>query len=121
MLAVPVLLRYSVQVSGVPAQFDPAEDDTTAVLVKVPNRPKKNPETAVAAMSVIAISITEARTGEIAFLDSGERINIAGTNLLTLAISHCGVGIRTEHLPSIRNDRDLSRPWAKKVVSDGCR
>jgi hypothetical protein len=41
---------------------------TCAELVNDPNRPKTNPAMAMAAMSVIAIRITVARTGEIAFL-----------------------------------------------------
>ena len=42
--------------------------DTCAELVNDPNRPNTNPAIAMAAMRVIAISITVARTGEIAFL-----------------------------------------------------
>jgi hypothetical protein len=75
--AVPELLRTSVHTSGVPLQFDPAEAETAAELVKVPRRPKKNPEIAVAAMRVMAMSITVARTGDIALFLSGERINFA--------------------------------------------
>jgi len=41
---------------------------TCAEDVKVPNSPNTNPAMAMAAMSVIAIKITVARTGEIAFL-----------------------------------------------------
>jgi hypothetical protein len=41
---------------------------TCAELVNDPNRPKTNPAMAMAAISVIAIRITVARTGEIAFL-----------------------------------------------------
>jgi hypothetical protein len=41
---------------------------TPAVLVNDPKRPNTKPATAMAAMSVIAIRITVARTGEIAFL-----------------------------------------------------
>ena len=41
---------------------------TCAELVNDPKRPNTNPAMAMAAMSVIAISITVARTGEIAFL-----------------------------------------------------
>jgi hypothetical protein len=42
--------------------------DTCAVLVKVPNRPKTNPAMAMAAMRVIAMRMTVASTGEMAFL-----------------------------------------------------
>jgi len=42
--------------------------DTCAELVNDPNRPNTNPAIAMAAMSVMAIRITVARTGEIAFL-----------------------------------------------------
>jgi hypothetical protein len=56
-----------VQVSGVPAQFEPAEAETTAEFVKVPNSPKIKPEIAVAAINVTAIMITVARTAEIPF------------------------------------------------------
>jgi len=41
---------------------------TCAELVNDPNRPKTNPAMAMAAISVIAMRITVARTGEIAFL-----------------------------------------------------
>jgi len=41
---------------------------TRAVLVNDPKRPKTKPATAMAAMSVIAMRMTVARTGEIAFL-----------------------------------------------------
>ena len=41
--------------------------DTCAELVNDPKRPNTNPAMAIAAMSVIAIRITVARTGEIAF------------------------------------------------------
>jgi hypothetical protein len=54
--------------SGVPEQLELPDADTIAVLVNVPKSPKTNPETAVAAMRVIEMRITVARTGEIAFL-----------------------------------------------------
>jgi hypothetical protein len=41
---------------------------TWAELVNVPKRPNTKPATAMAAMRVIAMRITVARTGEIAFL-----------------------------------------------------
>ena len=42
---------------------------TCAVLVKVPKRPTTKPLIAIAAMRVMAMSITVARTGEVSFLD----------------------------------------------------
>jgi hypothetical protein len=71
-LLVPELVRNRVHDSGVPEQFELPDADTAAVLVKVPNSPKTNPETAVAAMRVIEMRMTVARTGEIAFLLSIE-------------------------------------------------
>jgi len=56
-----------VQTSGVPEQ-DTVPAETKAVLVKVPKRPKTKPAIAIDATSVIAISRTVARTGEIARL-----------------------------------------------------
>lgn len=73
-LLVPVLVRKSVQDSGVRPQFELPEAETNAELVKVPNRPKMNPEIAVAAISVTAIMITVARTGEIPFF-RGRRLD----------------------------------------------
>jgi len=67
-LAVPEFVRTSVHASGVPTQLGPEDADTTAELVNVPRRPKKKPDTAVAAMSVIAMRTTVASTGEIAVL-----------------------------------------------------
>jgi hypothetical protein len=45
-----------------------ATAEICAELVNDPKRPKTKPAIAIAAMSVIAIRITVARTGEIAFL-----------------------------------------------------
>jgi len=45
--------------------------ETCAELVNDPNRPNTNPAMAMAAMRVMAIRITVARTGEIAFLRLG--------------------------------------------------
>ena len=42
--------------------------DICAVLVKVPNRPNTNPAMAMAAMRVMAMRMTVASTGEMAFL-----------------------------------------------------
>jgi hypothetical protein len=51
------------------AAVTPTDDALTcAELVNDPNRPKTNPAMAMAAMRVMAINITVARTGEIAFL-----------------------------------------------------
>jgi hypothetical protein len=66
-LALPALMRFTTQLSGVPVQeTDPAA--TRAVLVKVPISPKTNPEIAAAAIRVTATKMTVARTGEIPFL-----------------------------------------------------
>ena len=63
--AVPVLLNVT-------AHDDPevqvAVPDTLAVDVNDPNRPNTNPAMAIAAMSVMAMRMTVAMTGEIAFL-----------------------------------------------------
>jgi Glu-tRNA(Gln) amidotransferase subunit E-like FAD-binding protein len=64
----PEFERMSVQTSGVPEQTIPALADTTAVLENVPISPKTNPETEIAAIRVMATSITVARTGDIAGL-----------------------------------------------------
>jgi len=67
-----VLVRLTVQTSACPAPPGwvqlVTEALTCAELVNDPNRPNTNPAMAIAAMSVMAISITVARTGEIAFL-----------------------------------------------------
>ena len=56
----------------VPTQVDPVRTaevaEICAVLVKDPNRPNTNPAIAIAAMSVIAMRMTVAMTGEMAFL-----------------------------------------------------
>ena len=65
-LALPVFVRMIVHTSGVPLQFVTLAE-TLAVEVKVPNRPNTKPATAIAAMSVMAIRITVANTGLIAF------------------------------------------------------
>ena len=64
--AVPVLLKLSTQVLVLDEQL--ADPDTLAVDVNDPNRPNTNPAIAMAAMSVIAMSMTVAMTGEMAFL-----------------------------------------------------
>ena len=66
-LEVPVLV--SVKMQSLPAMLQVETCALTcAELVNDPNRPKTNPAMAMAAISVIAIRITVARTGEIAFL-----------------------------------------------------
>jgi len=83
-LAVPELCRTMVFAAPVPAPavhvkaYGPAPNAPDAryvpapwmlaVLVNDPNRPKTNPAIAMAAMRVMAISITVARTGLIPFL-----------------------------------------------------
>src|SRR5437870_4250866 len=69
-LAVPVLATDRVHLRSAPTLavvqlVTPAL--TCAELVKDPNRPKTKPAMAMAAMSVIAMRITVARTGETAF------------------------------------------------------
>jgi hypothetical protein len=66
-LPLPVFVRLTRQTSGAPEQdTEPAE--TKATLVNVPIKPKTNPAIAMAAKSVIAISMMVASTGETAFL-----------------------------------------------------
>ena len=69
-LAVPVLLTLTVHV--VPAADAPALHVAVAVTcaldVNDPNRPNTKPAMAMAAMRVIAMRMTVAMTGEIAFL-----------------------------------------------------
>jgi len=67
-LAVPVLVQYIVQTGVVPSVQVVDVVVTVAVFVNDPNRPKTNPAIAIAAISVMAIRMTVARTGEIAFL-----------------------------------------------------
>jgi len=72
----PVLVIARIQyedVAAFPAPVVPAKQLTTdswrlALLVKVPKRPNTKPAIAMAAISVMAMSMTVARTGEIAFL-----------------------------------------------------
>ena len=65
--AVPVLLRVTVHGWAVPAKHV-AVAVTCALDVNDPNRPNTNPAIAIAAMSVIAMRMTVAMTGEMAFL-----------------------------------------------------
>jgi hypothetical protein len=53
---------------AIPALQDVTWAETCAELVNDPNRPKTNPAMATAAMSVIAMRMTVASTGEMAFL-----------------------------------------------------
>ena len=64
---VPVLVNTTVQ-TFVDAMQDVTCAVTVAELVNDPKRPNTNPATAMAAMSVIAMRMTVARTGEMAFL-----------------------------------------------------
>ena len=66
---VPVLVRVTRHVSFPAAALHAVTcADTCAELVNDPNRPNTNPAMAMAAMRVMAISMTVARTGEIALL-----------------------------------------------------
>jgi hypothetical protein len=73
-LEVPVFvsLTWHWLFDGVDAAAPAVQDNTCALtcaeLVNDPNRPNTNPAMAIAAMRVMAISITVAKTGEIAFL-----------------------------------------------------
>jgi hypothetical protein len=87
----PVLDRNRVHDSGVPEQLELPDADTTAVLVNVPNSPNTNPETAVAAMRVIEMRITVARTGEIAFFLSNDDLKGIASSIREIGYSHCGV------------------------------
>ncbi len=84
--AVPVLV-------SVTAQLEPdvqvAVPETVAVFVKLPNRPNTNPAMAMAAMSVMAMRMTVAMTGEIAFLPFTFVICILNSNLLTRLNKNC--------------------------------
>jgi len=67
----PVLVHdrvHAVLPAGATSVQVAAPSDTWAVFVNVPKRPNTNPAMATAAMSVIAMRITVARTGEMAFL-----------------------------------------------------
>ncbi len=68
--AVPVLLMLRVHVAaGLPAVVvHVADPETLAEDVKLPNKPNTNPAIAMAAISVMAMRMTVAMTGEIAFL-----------------------------------------------------
>ena len=66
-LEVPVLVRVTMQSSPPTLQLV-TEALTCAELVNDPNRPKTNPAMAMAAMRVMAMRMTVASTGEMAFL-----------------------------------------------------
>jgi hypothetical protein len=66
-LAVPVFCRVRTQLRPLTEQVTEIAC-TVAELVKVPKRPNTKPATAMAAMRVIAMRMTVARTGEMAFL-----------------------------------------------------
>jgi len=82
-LEVPVFLRTMVHTSVVPTHVVTCPL-TCAELVNDPNRPKTNPAIAMAAIRVMAIRITVARTGEIAFLF-----------FVILKVIHSGLGPNT--------------------------
>jgi len=66
---VPLLVRVRVQTSFVPLAWQEVTlADTWAELVNDPNRPNTNPAMAMAAMRVMAMRMTVAKTGLIAFL-----------------------------------------------------
>jgi len=65
---VPVLIMERSQISWTANEQLVTLAVTVAVFVNVPNRPKTKPAIAIAAMRVMAIRITVANTGEIAFL-----------------------------------------------------
>jgi len=67
-LAVPLLMSEIVHTESATVVQVTTAALTLAVLVNEPKRPKTKPATAMAAISVIAMRITVARTGEIAFL-----------------------------------------------------
>jgi len=78
---VPVLrARIVLPAPGVVALWtiDAEATVTLAVLVNDPNRPKTNPAMAMAAIKVMAMSITVAKTGLIAFLRLALLICIVG-------------------------------------------
>ena len=66
---VPELVRETLHMTlAAGLEHDVTCAETCAELVNDPKRPKTNPAIAMAAMSVIAMRITVARTGETAFL-----------------------------------------------------
>jgi len=66
--AVPEFSAFTVPAGAAPPASDVKVTVTLAVLVNPLNRPNTNPAMAMAAMSVIAMRMTVARIGEIAFL-----------------------------------------------------
>ena len=93
-MAVPVFWTVIVQVVvqvvvKLVAEIDVAETANRAVLVNDPNRPNTNPAMAIAAMSVMAMRMTVAMTGEIAFLPFTFVICILNSNLLTRLNKNC--------------------------------
>jgi hypothetical protein len=67
-LAEPVFWRFTVQTTGDTLPQVTLTAVTCAEFVNDPKRPKTKPATAMAAMRVIAMRMTVARTGEMAFL-----------------------------------------------------
>jgi len=66
----PVFWTFTVQEPPASEQVT-ATAETCAELVNDPNRPNTNPAMAIAAIRVMAIRMTVASTGEIAFLRPG--------------------------------------------------
>lgn len=67
-LPLPVLRRTAVHTASVAPVHVVTDPDTSALVVKDPKRPNTKPAMATAAMRVMAIRMTVARTGEMAFL-----------------------------------------------------
>ena len=67
-LPLPVFVRVSVQTGETTLVHTTELALTRAVLVNVPKRPNTKPATAIAAMRVMAMRMTVASTGEMAFL-----------------------------------------------------
>jgi hypothetical protein len=84
------LRTHTSSVNG--AEHEAMEAETCAVLVNDPKRPNTKPATAMAAMSVIAMRMTVARTGEMAFLFFPCcTIFIVEPSFLSFLIKPCGV------------------------------
>jgi len=65
---VPVFSATTLPAGAAPPAKDAYDTSTRAELVNDPNRPKTNPAMAMAAMRVMAMRMTVARTGLIPFL-----------------------------------------------------
>ena len=67
-LADPVFWKLMLPVGAAPPTRDVETSEICAVLVNDPNRPNTNPAMAMAAIRVMAMRMTVAMTGEMAFL-----------------------------------------------------